>query len=99
MKVNEETRIYLWDGVNAAAVYVGWLTRMELAKVKPNIEEIETGDRFEYLTLKEIADQVIEKYEIPSVTVITDGPLHGEIYHYGNHGDLWEKVGDTRGYA
>lgn len=33
------------------------------------------------------------------LTVITESPLHGEIYLYGNNGDKWEKVGETRGYV
>lgn len=99
MKVSEDTVITLWDGVESASVYGGWLTRMKLVSVKPRREKVVTGDVFEMLTLKEIADQVIEKYKLPSITVITDSPMHGTIYHYGNHGDCWEKVGETCGYA
>lgn len=31
--------------------------------------------------------------------VIHEDPLHGEIYKYGNHGDFWEQIGTTEGYA
>lgn len=33
------------------------------------------------------------------ITVIAESGLHGEIYRYGNHGDYWEYIGDTVGYA
>ena len=31
--------------------------------------------------------------------VIHETPLHGEVYRYGNHGDFWEQIGTTEGYA
>ena len=31
--------------------------------------------------------------------VIAELGLHGEIYRWGNHGDWWEQVGETCGYA
>ena len=31
--------------------------------------------------------------------VISDDALSGKIYRYGNHGEFWEEVGETRGYA
>ena len=36
---------------------------------------------------------------VKEITVIAESGLHGEIYRYGNHGDYWEYVGDTIGYA
>ena len=34
-----------------------------------------------------------------TVTVIAQTPTHGEIYQYGNHGDYWEQIGTSCGYA
>ena len=31
--------------------------------------------------------------------VIEENPLDGRVYRYGNHGDYWEEVGKTRGFA
>ncbi len=32
-------------------------------------------------------------------TVISETPISGTIYRYGNHGQFWEKIGKTCGYA
>lgn len=44
---------------------------------------------------------IAEKY--PKVNkVIYESPLNGSVYNYGNHGkdgEMWEKVGTTKGYA
>lgn len=34
-----------------------------------------------------------------SVTVIIEDVFDGKIFCYGNHGDYWEEVGTTNGYA
>lgn len=34
-----------------------------------------------------------------SILVISETGVRGEIYSYGNHGDYWELVGETCGYA
>lgn len=34
-----------------------------------------------------------------AVIVIYEQDLHGIIYRYGNHGDFWESIGTTIGYA
>ena len=34
-----------------------------------------------------------------AVIVIYEQGLHGIIYRYGNHGDFWESIGTTIGYA
>lgn len=48
----------------------------------------------EYTTLKEIKD------DCPRVEmVIAESALSGKVYRYGNHGEFWEEVGETRGYA
>lgn len=56
----------------------------------------------EFLTLDEIAEQIIEKLGfVPlTITVWQESALHGEIYLWGNYSDrTWHKHGDTRGYA
>ena len=48
----------------------------------------------EFTTLKDIKD------DYPSVEmVIAESALSGKVYRYGNHGEFWEEVGETRGYA
>lgn len=34
-----------------------------------------------------------------AIIVIYEQDLHGIIYRYGNHGDFWESIGTTIGYA
>lgn len=34
-----------------------------------------------------------------TICVMAEGMLHGDIYRYGNHGDFWERVGETVGLA
>lgn len=53
------------------------------------------GEENDYLTLKEIQEQVI----FP-VRVIMDYGLEGYIYEYGNYNDgKWRLYGITKGYA
>lgn len=41
-----------------------------------------------------------QRYENENhILVITEYGLEGYVYRYGNHGDYWEKVGETCGYA
>jgi hypothetical protein len=42
-------------------------------------------------------DYFRKKYK--AVIVIYEQALHGIIYRYGNHGDFWESIGTTIGYA
>ena len=38
--------------------------------------------------------------EYPTVQmVISEYGIHGKVFRYGNHGDFWEEVGKTQGYA
>lgn len=34
-----------------------------------------------------------------TILLITEFPLSGKIYQYGNYGDFWAKYGTTKGYA
>lgn len=38
-------------------------------------------------------------YKTGVLLVIAESPLHGTVYKCGNHGGLWEKVGETMGFA
>lgn len=42
-------------------------------------------------------DYFRKKYK--AVIVIYEQDLHGIVYRYGNHGDFWESIGTTIGYA
>lgn len=95
-RVPGDTKVYLWDGVGAAAVYKGGVTELLKADVKTHKED-GSGDSYpiEWITLDEIAEQV----DAPIITVITDYPLEGAIYEYGNYGDYWVEKGSHMGYA
>ena len=88
-RVDGSKRILFFDGVNDAVVVSGFMDNFRKENVVPH-------DDYPNLTLDEIAEQV-GKDKI--ITVYQDTPLHGEIYHYGNHGEFWELWGITRGYA
>lgn len=46
---------------------------------------------------KSLSDIPTKKHD--TVLVITECPLRGEVYRYGNHGQFWERIGKTCGYA
>lgn len=104
-KLHEEipgdTVIWKFDGVGAAAVYLGWLTDLTPAAVKwrQDDESYETAEvcdgEPDFITLNEIAEQFPDQM----ITVIIDDPLDGEIYNYGNAGKKWLRIGTTGGYA
>lgn len=105
-KLHEEipgnTRIYQFDGINEAAVYMGgftWLTPIEV-EWHTDDESFETAEICDgdpdFITLDEIVEQFPDATQL---TVIIDSPLHGEIYNYGNHGKRWLRIGTTGGYA
>ena len=98
-RVPGDTTITIMDTVGSAAVYIGSMACLQPVKVKTRVVG-ECGDTaIEELTLKEIADQVLKEHGFHIITVITDGPLDGEIYEYGNYGDYWIKKGEHMGYA
>lgn len=96
-----DTVIWKFDGVGAAAVYLGWLTDLTPAAVKwrQDDESYETAEvcdgEPDFITLNEIAEQFPDQM----ITVIIDDPLDGEIYNYGNAGKKWLRIGTTGGYA
>lgn len=54
------------------------------------------GEYDEPMSLKGIREMFPEARII---TVFAENALKGRVYRYGNHGDFWEYVGDTIGYA
>lgn len=34
-----------------------------------------------------------------TILVIHEQPLSGVVYRYGNHGEMWEQIGKTEGFA
>ena len=100
----ECVNICVFDGVRASGVYVGFPDSMRLItteltwRTDKEAQEM-TLAAFKELTLKEISDQVMERYKSATIVVIVNDPLHGEIYEYGNHGDYWEQIGVLSGYA
>lgn len=104
-KMHEEipgdTKIWKFDGVRAAAVYTGWLTRLEKVKIRWNNteESREIANACdgcpEFITLDELAAQFPDQL----ITVVIDDPLSGEIWNYGNSGRDWVRIGITGGYA
>lgn len=53
-----------------------------------------SGEYDDPITLKSIH----EKYGKVHL-VISESPLSGKVYRYGNHGEFWEEIGQTEGYA
>ena len=41
----------------------------------------------------------IEAADTGVTIVISENALEGKVYKYGNHGQFWEKIGKTCGYA
>ena len=51
-------------------------------------------------TLKELQEYITKKYgKMDYTIVITEYGLSGRIYKWGNHGEYWELVGNTQGFA
>ena len=100
-----DLKIIREDSVNGAAVYLGSVT--ELQNITDRLcwkkeECSEYGYFAEYLTLREIYEQVKEWYPAkrPIITVFQEDPLSGTIYQCGNYEDgRWVNHGTTKGYA
>ena len=48
------------------------------------------------MTLSDLRSMFSDANEL---LVVSEFPLQGVVCRFGNHGDIWEKVGDTCGYA
>ena len=87
-----------FDGVSSTAVYLGPMEALHLVtgRLKWKKESM-CGEKVEYLTLTDIAEQLKEYLFI---TVISIGPLSGAIYQKGNYADNeWWQIGNLDGYA
>ena len=89
----ESVYIYQMDGVNAGAVYVGGMTWLMKCESLVWREDDQFGS---YLSLKEIHEQLGDRL----ITVVSEGPLSGVIYQFGNCPDgKWREIGRLDGYA
>lgn len=97
----EEFEICEFDGVSAVGVYVGTLDALQRVNRQLRWRVDEEGskmcrDPYRVLTLKEIQEQI--PYHL--ITVIDNGPMHGEIYQCGNYsGNDWWIIGELNGYV
>ena len=58
----------------------------------------EYGERM--ISLEKLVEEVKKiEDELSIITVIAEMGLSGVIYKYGNHGEYWEKTGETIGFA
>ena len=95
-----EYQVCAFDGVNSSSVYIGSFDYLQKANLEWHKEYVEPmGMELETLTLDEIKEQIISKNEMRMITIFISSPLHGEILQYGNYGDSWYQIGETRGYA
>lgn len=67
---------------------------VESKKCKRIYSHYDLGEK--ELTLFDIQQEFKDEKEI---IVITEYGISGNVYRYGNHGDYWEKIGKTIGYA
>lgn len=101
-KIEEDIELCKFNGVDAAAVYIGGLTDLVQAQKlkwrKADEELCRALDLdVEVLRLSEIAEQLKEAYLI---TIIIEEPFSGRILQYGNYCDgTWYEIGTTYGYA
>mgnify|MGYP003297177426 CR=1 FL=1 len=62
-----------------------------------SVRVIYLGEEYsEPMTLTGIRERFNDERKI---LVIAEKPLKGHIYRFGNHGQYWEYIGDTTGYA
>lgn len=57
------------------------------------------AEEFRYITLADISEQILKTGYNSTILVVTEDPLDGNIYRYGNCGEFWERVGRMCGYA
>ena len=101
----QELTIVRDDTVTNSAVYIGSLCNLtnfteRLKWISEPCEPLHMN--IEYLSLTQIYKQIkkMTNDEYVLITVIVNDPLHGYIYQCGNHKDgVWEKIGETLGYA
>lgn len=98
-KIEEDIELLETDGVHFVTVYLGSFDRLVKAKLKWRKADEETcealGADAKVIKLSEIVEQL----DGLMCTLFMEGPIHGEIWQYGNYGDEWYKIGETYGYA
>lgn len=82
------------DGNGVARVFEGSLILGSLRECK-ELKWNKDSDGFEYLTLKEIAEQAKGRL----ITVICISYFNGVVYQYGNYGNTWIIYGELFGFA
>ena len=91
-----------FDGIYSTSVYKGGFNNLvnitDQLKQHSDSEHVgEYGMEMEFLQLHEISEQVDFS---GLVTVIENGPLHTNIFQWGNYpGDGWVLLGGIQGYA
>ena len=83
-KIDNPEQVYTHEGLTV-------ISDGRTVRVEPELPE----SPYDTPSLAEIRRSVNGR----SILVISESGLHGDIYRYGNHGDYWELVGETCGYA
>lgn len=98
-QIKEDIEICQFDGTEVNAVYTGGLSDLKNVtnKLKWRTKEVEYLGDLKFLKLSEIAEQLKDSTRM--ITIISESPLSGEIWQYGNYGDSWWKIGTICGYA
>lgn len=94
--INDEDVVF-YDGFLyiISCINPAWVEEEEYHEPEYSIDVLcLSPEHDEPLSLKDI----VEKY--PNVEkLLYEDCLKGKIYNYGNHGDIWEKTGETLGYV
>lgn len=99
MRVNDSNEIDLCDSIVTIVYEKETVTEiisgMPFKKPVYGVEVIyHDGQYNEPITLASIQ----KKYPKTHI-VISESALSGKVYRYGNHGEHWEEIGKTEGYA
>lgn len=81
-----------WDGI--ITIFTGYGKN---AKIKRFILTADGTENDRFITLEDCRKMIGETES--TITVIFDDWLQGEVYNYGNYGDIWWQVGITQGFA
>lgn len=75
----------------------------EQAKIMRFIQTESGDDNGRFITLEDCRKMFKDKFggesNHLSIYVWFNYLTHGEIYNYGNHGNTWERIGTTEGFA
>lgn len=95
-QIKEDIEICQFDGIEVNTVYTGGLSDLNNVTewLKWRRDDLKSPKK---LKLSEIVEQLGDGE--PIITIISESPLSGEIWQYGNYGDSWWKIGTLYGYA